>query len=283
MPVIQTQGGLALAGAIGAEALLGGPPQTLAEVCLFAAAAGFPLRQLRETATEIQRLAAQQREARARQRAQACATRLAAEGKERAAALEAIAAWRMPTDHAIPPLSRAVAMVVEDVQRFLPAPSPSLELTLDLAAQARAERAVAAALDDLAPRLAPGLCLTAGCETPGWTVAVAEIVGDALPLRVAAVNRHGALFGPVAQGPAGIERRAPAFGLASQHKAPLALVAAAHSEERLCDRAAGGIRNAAGSSPVTACEPGRAAGWVAADVAMGRSLNLPWIDLVARH
>jgi hypothetical protein len=112
---------------------------------------------------------------------------------------------------------------------------------------------------------------------------VAEIVGDALPLRVAAVNRHGALFGPVAQGPAGIERRAPAFGLASQHKAPLALVAAAHGEERLCDRAAGGIRNAAGSSPVTACEPGRAAGWVAADMAMGRSLNLPWIDLVARH
>jgi hypothetical protein len=31
MPVIQTQGGLALAGAIGGEALFGGPPQTLAE------------------------------------------------------------------------------------------------------------------------------------------------------------------------------------------------------------------------------------------------------------
>lgn len=179
------------------------------------------------------------------------------------------------------------AIVIQDALRMGPVDNARHEArtTLDMRAQRAADRKVDLVLDRIEPQLAHDLCFGATCETRAdYLIAAAEIDGDALPLRVVLTNRHQMLFGPYRRTLDGtLERLPPAFGLGSQHKIPLVLVAARHREWQLCNRHFEDIRNTSGPVPVEACDHRRPAGWVATREALGRSMNLPWIDLAARH
>lgn len=284
MPVLDGRG-FALGGALGAEALFGGPPRDLGERCLFAAAAGFPLWMPRDVAHERYRAARAARHERAQGRARACAAQLATSSEELAAALARIDVFENPSE--VPPqLGASATPVVWDSLMASIGEIDSVErvLSLETAAQETAEPAIVAALDTIAPRLAPGLCFDGACEVRAdHLVAVAEIQGDGLLLRVVATNRHRSLFGPVQRIDEHLQPMTPAFGLASQHKIIIGLVAARHEETALCNKRHGEIRNVSGPEPVDACDLGDDAGWVAAIEAMARSMNLPWIEVAVRH
>jgi len=284
LPVLDGHG-YALAGAVGAEVLFGGAPRTLAERCLFAAAAGFPLWLPRPNADAGYLARQGERLRKARKRAGVCVAELAGSDAERAAALATIEAF-VPHGRGVPARSLPLLPVLEgEMAVHGVAPRDGVvPTTVDGRGQRRAAAQIRRTLAGVEPRLAAGLCFDGDCETQAdFLVALAEIEGDALALRIAATNRHGSLFGPVVTVDGGRTRGAPAFGLGSVHKIPLALVAARHHEARLCDRQYDGVQNADGSTGVARCAPERPAGWISTREALGRSLNLPWVDLAVRH
>ena len=274
--------GRPLAGAVAAEALFGGPPQDLGEICLFAAASTFHLYQDLPVYGE----AVDRRHGRALKRAEVCAKRLAEDAAELAAAQEVIAGFANPT-RMLPVIRGSKRIAVRDA--MIAAETPSRQggtrLTLDEAAQRDAEAAFEELMPDLSDRLDPGLCLSGACEVPAdYLFAVAEIADDDLPLRSVLTNRHRTLFGPFERTADGAVRpRAPSFGLGSQHKALLALVALRNEEEELCNRRSGPITNTSGPEPVNACVEDQPEGWVDIATAFGISMNLPWVDVARRH
>lgn len=282
MIVYKPYGRPGLAGGHAAEVLFGGAPDSLAEVCLFAAASGFFLKQAGPALPDTWNKQAVDRHERAKKRAKACAGQLAASEAERVAALAEIEAFRLPVGGP-PKVGKDLSILVQDSLAGRTPPTPgkpvATPLVTDRLSSGRVR--VDAALADLAPRLAPGLCIKDCARELHHLIAVAEIEGDALHLRAAFTNRHHMLFGPPPDSDGTL--RAPAFGLASLHKVPLTLVAARHGEDRLCNRVQGDIRNAHGPAPEADCGPGLDKGWVATDTALAISMNLPWIDLASRH
>lgn len=271
-----------LAGAAAAEALFDGPPRTLGQICLFAAASSFHLYQDLPAYGEM----VAWRHERAQRRAGVCADQLADSDAERLAARAYIDAFENPK-RLLPVLPASTSMIARDalIAASVNHPSSDTRLLLDLDAQQRAEAAFQGMLPELSARLEPGLCLSGSCEVPvDYLVAVAEITDDQLPLRVALTNRHRSLLGPFERMPDGTTRPLPAaFGLGSQHKVLLALVADRNGENRLCNRISGDITNTSGPVPVAECVEGRSEGWVDIDTAFEVSMNLPWIDVARRH
>ncbi|MGP6089958.1 hypothetical protein [Antarctobacter jejuensis] len=281
MTVIHGEG-RPLAGALAAELLFGGPPGNLGEVCLFAAASTFNLYQdLPVFGAHVDR-----RYERARARARVCATRLARNDEERLLAYEVIEAFRNPSSM-LSALPGGSAINVRDAlgAAGIAEPLSDAQLTLDVEAQTVAQETVRDVLDQLSYRLAPGVCFAGNCDVRAdYLVAVAEIDDEALPLRVAFTNRHRSLLGPFSEEDAShAVALAPAFGLGSQHKALLALIAARHGESRLCNRIYGSITNTSGPAPVDDCTTRSPSGWVDVREALGRSMNLPWVDVARRH
>ncbi len=282
MTVIRVQG-RALAGALAAEVLFGGPPRNLGQVCLFAAASGFHLYSPYEGASERWMALSEQRLARAKGRAKACVDALAA-GNELVDARAEIDRFVLPQP-GLPPLPAAVTLTVADAlgMRAISARPPEAVLTLNLAAQRASAAPVEEILAGIGSRLPERLCFAGDCDVRAdYLVAIAEVAGDTLPLRAVFTNRHRMLFGPYQRQDDGtVVALTPAFGLGSQHKVLLALIAARHGETRLCNRRVAAIRNTSGPAPVDGCASGD--GWIPIHEAMGRSMNLPWIDLAARH
>jgi len=274
--------GSPLAGAVAAEALFGGPPRTLGEICLFAASSSFHLYQ----DLPVYGSAVSWRLGRAQRRAGVCADQLASDDAERAAAHAFIESFESP-EQLLPVLPNSAGIIARDalIAGGMREPSSDKRLLLDLNAQRRAEAQFGGVLQELSSRLEPGLCFDGRCAVPvDYLVAVAEIDGDRLPLRLVLTNRHRSLLGPFERTPDGMTRPlAPAFGLGSQHKTLLALVALGNGEEQLCNRVSGEITNTSGPAPVIDCVEGRAEGWVGIDTAFGISMNLPWIDVARRH
>jgi hypothetical protein len=273
--------GRPLAGALAAEALFGRPPANLGEICLFAAASTFHLYQNLPVYGDhvVRRLE------RARARARVCADRLAEDDAERDEAREVIDRFELPAGM-LPILPAGSATVVRDalVAAGISQAQADLRLSIDFSAQVASHRPVLDVLDRLSGRLSSELCFAGSCQTRAdYLVAVAEIDGDDLPLRVAFTNRHRSLLGPFEprQG-ASPTPLPPAFGLGSQHKSLLALIAAHHGETRLCNRVFGPITNTSGPAPVESCD-GRDEGWVGTREALGRSMNLPWVDIARRR
>lgn len=274
--------GRPLAGAVAAEALFGGPPQNLGEICLFAAASTFNLYQ----DLPVYGGAVAWRHGRAQTRAAACANRLATDKAERAAAIEVIEGFANPT-HMLPGIRGPQQIAMRDAMIAAGTTShPDGErVTLDLDAQRDAEAAFESLIPDLSARLAPGLCLSGPCDVPvDYLFTVAEITDDDLRLRSVLTNRHRTLFGPFERSAEGAAiPRAPSFGLGSQHKTLLALIAVGNDEERLCNRRSGQITNTSGPDPVQECLEDQPEGWVDIVTAFGTSMNLPWVDVARRH
>ncbi|WP_372921224.1 hypothetical protein [Roseovarius sp.] len=274
--------GRPLAGAVAAEVLFDGPPQDLGEICLFAAASTFHLYQ----DLSVYGKAVEWRHARTLKRAEACATNLADDTSELAEAREVIAAFENPTSM-LPVIrgSRRIALRDAMIASGADSLQGSTRLTLDLEAQRDAEVAFDGLLPALSARLGPGLCLSGACEVPAdYLFAVAEVVEDGLPLRSVLTNRHRVLFGPFERTANGtVKPRPPSFGLGSQHKALLGLIAMRNEEERLCNRLYGPITNTSGPPPVAECGKEGSEGWIDTATALGISMNLPWVDVARRH
>jgi hypothetical protein len=278
LPVLAVDGGRELGGARAADVLFGGPPEGWGETCLFAALSGFPLdmRAHRRTLPTFVK-----REQRARGRAVACVEALAA-AEERAAELTVLRNWKLPA-HAVPVLASAMLAPVLEA-RALPVSEESnqIALTVRAEAQAAAGDALRPLLTRIEDRLAAGQCFGRDCRArASYTIAVAEIEGDALPLRLLAANREGAIFGHHDGPPDARHAVPPDFGLASQHKTLLVLLAAQHGEDALCNRRIAGITNVSGPEPVAACEGGL--GRVRLAEAVARSMNTPFVDLAIRR
>jgi hypothetical protein len=274
--------GRPLAGAVAAEVLFDGPPQDLGEICLFAAASTFHLYQ----DLSVYGKAVEWRHARTLKRAEACATSLADDGSELAEARRVIAAFENPTSM-LPVIrgSRRIAVRDAMIASGTDSLQGSTRLTLDLEAQRDAEAAFDGLLPGFSARLESGLCLSGACEVPAdYLFADAEVVEDDLLLRSVLTNRHRALFGPFERTADGaVKPRPPSFGLGSQHKTLLGLIAVRNEEERLCNRLSGPITNTSGPPPVEECVQERSNGWIDTVTAFGVSMNLPWVDVARRH
>lgn len=284
MPVILDRGARPLAGAAGAMVLFGGAPESLAQVCLFAASTGFPLYQPGGGDSLGWERAVDVRLSRAKARARVCVGHLATDPVEQAGAVAEIASFALP-ESPLPGSANGIIAVQDAIRAdFFPVAAPISVLTLDMNAQPRSARALTRTLAGLEERLAPGLCFDGACEIQAdYLVAVAEITGADLPLRVVHTNRHDSLFGPFSHDSGVPQAIAPAFGLASQHKIPLVLIAARADETRLCNRFIGDIANTTGPTPVERCTDDATTGWIDIEDAIAVSMNLPFVDLAARH
>jgi hypothetical protein len=278
LPVIAVDGGRELGGAHAAGHLFGGAPEGWGETCLFAALSGFPL-DMRSHRRDLPTFA--EREERARARAAACVEALAP-AEEREAALDILKGWTLPS-HAVPVLALAMVPPVLEA-RALPATEEDdrLALTVRVEVQAAAREALRPRLNRIEDRLAAGQCFGRGCSAQAaYTIAVAEIEGERLPLRLLDASHTGALFGRYDGPPGARSAVAPDFGLASQHKTLLVLLAARHGEDVLCNREIAGLSNVSGPEPVAACEG--ASGRISLEEAIARSMNTPFADLAIRR
>ena len=271
-----------LAGAVAAEALFGGPPVTLGEVCLFAASSTFHLYEDHPAYGD----AAAWRLGRAKRRAAVCAKHLASDEDELAEAMATISSFEIP-QQLLPALPSSAQIIARDalIAAATQEHGQDLRLQLDLTAQRRAEAAMEGLFPEISARLEPDLCFDGDCAAQvEYLVAVAEIDGDQLPLRLVLTNRHRSLLGPFERMPDGAPRpRPPAFGLGSQHKTLLALIALRNGESQLCNQIYGQITNTVGPAPVIGCVSHHQNGWVDLETAIGISMNLPWIDVARRY
>ena len=258
-----------LAGRLAAEVLFGSAPRNSSERCMFAAAAGFPIfigaTPGNAFATSWQR---------ARRRAAACVKELEPDAESRAKALRKLAELPMPNPKRYASLgfsSRAALRgALRETGRDV---EPEVyQTTLDPRAQALLREGVREF------RERRGFA-----KSVNHLVAVAEIEPSGLWLKVVSTNQHGSLYGFHELRDGMLQRKAYGWRLASVNKILVALPPSAAGETSLCNRRHGAFRNPNGDGGVRECSAETGEGFVTALVAMGRSLNLPFIYAARRH
>lgn len=269
--------GKPIAGALCAEALFGRTPTEAtdpARACLWAGAAGFPVRYWTDDTPDGAREQARQAEERVRVRARNCLRRLLPDGAKYSEALESIAAWEPQATIRRFVKRRAghgLSIIMVDALAGRTARAP-IHLALDAETQIDAGTQLRHALEALDPLLPKNLCSRTECDAPDVGMIVAELVGDRLLARVIYGNRHGTLF-PVTGTEPAIFR-----SLGSVSKMPTTLLS--QPGTLLCDRAIGGIQNVGGGKGHARCI-GKAL--IPATEAFDQSLNLPLIDLALKN
>lgn len=287
LPPVRVRGGAPLGGAIAANVIFGGPPEdlSLAQRCVFSAAAGFPLNLPAGGASQSWERDSASSLERAKWRAkEKCVARLGTSATERANAAAEIDAFRYP-QVPLPRLSARTRILVDDMLAAGQLSNAQGEVRLSLFPEVQnlAEQGVEAALIGLSSYLPQDACWRAGCQHEfGYAVILAEIVEEELLLRTAVLSHRGEMFGKFRNGASGPERLAQSMGLGSLAKIPL--IALAHHEEYilLCNRHVGNIRNVSGPPPVRRCTPA-GEGLVDLAYAAGRSMNLPFCALAEDH
>jgi len=277
--------GRSYAGAIAAEFLFGGPPETLGETCLFSAMAGFPIWQPYRGASDGRMMASQDSLDVAKRRAKTkCVRALAKDEAERAKAFAEIDAFAYPREP-LPRLTPSLAILAEDTVASAVDDLPAtLTFTVSRNGQARVEERVRTALRTIESKLAAGMCFSAECPSRAeYLVAVAEIRDESLLLllRAAVGNKHDSLFGPVQYTNGHAKRVAPAFGLGSQSKVLLVALGAREGLTRYCNRVVGDVSNSNGLIPVQDCRDDPI-GWVTPEFATSSSMNAPFADVAER-
>ncbi|MEL6268114.1 MAG: hypothetical protein AAFR52_21185, partial [Pseudomonadota bacterium] len=197
---VVTRRGPELAGEAGARALLGErPPESLLDVCLVAAAMGRPFPR-GWTPDGVRRFWHARADGRASYwerllsaRVRPCIRRSTASAIAKAEALAATEGMPFPFVRPAPGLSGSARTVARDALRAGNLGQPlRLSVGLDLERTMRTDQAMARRVDGAFRRV--------GARRPAdlrSTLAVAEVMPDALLLRAAHVSHHGDLLGPV--------------------------------------------------------------------------------------
>jgi len=272
-PVLEEHGGREYGGRLAAEHLFGGMPTSLGQKCLFAAAAGFPLRMPYDGASEKWKNSVNARLDKAKHRAASkCVPKLARSSEEQDEALQEINAFELPAAH-LPRLSEHILMLLEDPLIFPTIDRTDIHLTLDAELQRLVEKSAPLFVQSMVP----------GRSKPDWLLAVAEIKENGvLELRAAGASRRGLLAGPHRSERGVIRHHLPDIGLGSQAKIPLVLLGTRKGYSELCNRQIGTISNASGPSAVSDCESDPA-GFVDIRFATARSMNAPFAALAEDH
>jgi|GEM_PF-4575422 len=282
MPIVSNIGLDPVAGPY-AEALLfgeGANERTLAQECMLAAAAGFPLKL---APSELVRAL---RWNKARTRAHACVTASARSQAEADAAREEIASATMPDAVLAESIDPDILRTLRAFARHNAAAreEPILHLTLPRDMQSSLSASARERLAGFDRVHETGFCAKGDCEPKADAlVAIAEITDDALALRAVVSTRTGLLFGPARRDGEAWVALPDRLGNASLNKLLVSLPQARSGNFMLCNLALPGFRNVSGPDGVEACDPATGEGMVSAREALKLSMNLPWIDAARRY
>lgn len=309
--VTVTRTGADRGGRLGAEMIFAGRgPQSLADLCVLARAAGFPLWAVSDA--RVSPRAASSWTNAVGPGAAACVRALAASPAEAAEALAELRAACGGTDlclsppdpDAVPGVPPAMARRgldearIEIARHRLPQfrplglaagaglgvidllrlagleEEPVVPTTLSRQMTAAFERDIPQALDRLGRRLPAESCLVGRCRhRVDHAIVLAEVTEEGRALiRAVHANRHGAFAGWPQRDPAtgGWTAHPSRYGLASTAKAMLVVVARNRGVNRLCNNPAGGPR----------CRDGS---WIALEDAISRSMSHPFRWLATEY